>query len=491
MTNDIIRELNKELSEAAHNALGLVYEEPDEIADILGPDDPDSIRRELERTNPITIVAYGGDTSLDELWEYSPITKHIRAVARGQMVSPMTLLMSILSYTAQFIPPHVVLDHVVGGYASLNTFGALVGASGGGKGASNSVIEQCVNFGDEVDAQNLGSGEGVGALFGAIVKGEEVWRRNAVLLQAQEIGTMEKTLERNGATLKEELNKAWSGERLGFSNRDAARSIQPGDHRYRINVLVGAQPDVSAVLLDADSVGRGFAQRWFFANVDDLGGRRTYTTPDKVIDWPGIELSDRMSRDDKFDGMGKPENDFYVIKVPNDIGEAVRIAREYRVRRGVFDALDSHVVLMRMKVAAQVALLHGRANLTDDDWDLAGALMRHHRSTRSMVQDALSEARDREGKARAASMGRYAAISDAAKEQADFEQVLAHAYRVVDDMSAAGMSGKEWKRHFQSAIRKTHREAVEDELIRRGRLIRKEISYRGQEGLRYSRGHVE
>src|SRR5699024_981719 len=62
------------------------------------------------------------------------------------------------------------------------------------------------------------------------------------------------------------------------------------------------------------------------------------------------------------------------------------IVRErQKANRGEHSDLDGHALLTRLKVAAGLALLEERREVTDDDWELSGVIARMSDATRSRV----------------------------------------------------------------------------------------------------------
>ncbi len=76
-------------------------------------------------------------------WQERPVLEHLLTFARARMVSPWALLGVSLVRILAVVPPHVVLPALIGSHASLNTYVALVGPSGGGKGAAGRRRARC------------------------------------------------------------------------------------------------------------------------------------------------------------------------------------------------------------------------------------------------------------------------------------------------------------------------------------------------------------
>lgn len=365
------------------------------------------------------LAAYAGTHTLDDLWAHSEVTRHILTSARGQIVGPMTLFLSLMMEALMRVPPHIVLPAVVGGHASLNMQIGLMAESGGSKGASASVVDMCMNFDRDSYSVGIGTGEGITSQYGEWVKESVSWKRTAVLFTAAEISTIEALANRVGSTLIADLTKAWSGEPLGYANRRKETSIQLKGNRYRLGFITGVQPVKAHILLK--HVGQGFVERFLFARGDDPDADDSYTTP-RPIDWPGNRALDSMIDeipDDEFDLDKKQKIDSLVeIAIPNHVRTAIRKHQVYKRRGGAVNALDSHAMLLRLKVAAGIAALHGRFKaITDTDWDLAGAVMRNHRETRDHTLAVLSKESAKANEAKAVAAGKYAAKSEQVADQ--------------------------------------------------------------------------
>jgi len=148
------------------------------------------------------------------------------------------------------VDPNVGLPAIVGGRGSCNLFVTLVGISGGGKGASIAAAAELLDFrGDRllrVEHRTLGSGEGISAAFVERIKGEAgpdiVQHTDGVMFEVAEVDTLAALGARAGSSLMPELRKMWSGERLGFQNRDRTTSLPVEAHSYRASLIVGVQP---------------------------------------------------------------------------------------------------------------------------------------------------------------------------------------------------------------------------------------------------------
>jgi hypothetical protein len=263
----------------------------------------------------------------------------------------------------------------IGGRASLNTFVASVGGSGGGKSISNDCTRDLIPAPDDFrDGLPIGTGEGVAETFMGTVdeptgeihqhgryKGDPVTvkkrqqvRHNA-FFYVDEGQTLAKLGERTGATLAETLRRAAVGETLGQTNASEERTRYIPAGSYSLGLLAGFQPSIAAPLLaDAHT---GTPQRFLWGWAEDP------TIPDDPPEWPGALDTHVWHR--------RPAD-------PVDVTFPERIRKmlwreRVRRQRGEIEVseLDGHAGLIKCKVAALLALLDGRYSVSEDDWGLA------------------------------------------------------------------------------------------------------------------------
>ncbi|UVO11915.1 hypothetical protein NM962_18665 [Mycobacterium sp. SVM_VP21] len=302
------------------------------------------------------------------------------------------------------IPPSTALPPHAGGRASLNTFVALAGPSGAGKGTSESAARDAIAFrwpnGESVDLPEfpIGSGEGLARTFmpptgkgGVDNLAEQIV---TAIFSVPEVDTAAGLFSRSGSTLESELRKVFSGEQLGFANAQAATRTRVPAHSYRCGLIVGVQPGRAGALLDgADG---GTPQRFTWAPVLD---------PDMPDDRPD-EPAPAVITAPKFTG------DLDVPQVARNAIDAHQLA----MHRGEVDPLDGHRLLVRLKVAVGLMILDARDGapaLTDEDWELAGTVMAVSDATRAWVQRERAEAARRSNRGRAlAAADREEVVSD-------------------------------------------------------------------------------
>jgi hypothetical protein len=363
------------------------------------------------------------------LWGAMPQLQAIHDWARYSCVAPWVLLGAILTIIDASIPPYVVLPPVVGRPASLNTFCAVVGPSGAGKSSAFTLAQYCI----DLQAPNVklpGTGEGLVKQFVAMVeepiegtdndadppKGRTraprtrlVQRQHAesVLMFISEVATLNAVgFGRGGATLLPMLTAGGSGEALGASNADPQRSLHLGQHQYRLAVLVGLQPKLSGLLIEAGADG-GFPQRFLFLPCVDEGapsvdewpeGPHRIGRPAGLVDvektWPRVhaptqKLLGFTPLDD--DAQGAVEQ--IELTVCKAAERAIRVAAVSRLR-GEESDLDGHALLMREKVAALMSVLFGGDGSIDEYvWEQAGFVMKVSDQTRTGIIEVLDSQR--------------------------------------------------------------------------------------------------
>lgn len=319
----------------------------------------------------------------EAFWTARPELDHVRTFARARRCSPWAVLGVVLGRVVTATPPFVVLPALVGSYASLNLFVALVAPSGGGKGAAESAASDCVDVG-EIETATVGSGEGIGHLYAHREKGEVVRDRDAVLFTVPEVDNLTALGNRQGATLMPQLRSAWSGERLGFSYADKNKALPIERHTYRMGLVLGVQPGRAAPLLD-DSDG-GTPQRFvWLPTTDPEAPDMPPATPAKHV-WAFTTAQWAGGIPDPF-GSGQ---DLYELPIPDEVRLQVGMHALDRLRAQNAEALDGHTMLARLKVAAALALFAGRKNVTLEDWALSDTVMKVSQRTRDGIVSYLS-----------------------------------------------------------------------------------------------------
>lgn len=312
----------------------------------------------------------------ETFWAARPLFKHIRQAAHSEGCSGDVLFYSTLARLSGMISHHYRAVTGIGGRASINIFAAIVGASGAGKSTGSSLTRALAPAPDEDfrDGLPVGSGEGIAEAFmgsveeptGEVVQrgknaGDPVMRRvrkqvrHNAYFYVDEGQTIARLGERSGSVLGETLRRAAVGETLGQTNASEERTRYVPVSSYSLGLLVGFQPSTAVpVLADAST---GTPQRFLWAWADDP------SIPDKPPMWPGaLSMHPGQRR------LDEPCD----IKFPTRVREMLW---EEKVARGRGEIevpeLDGHAGLIKVKVAALLALLDNREHATEEDWGLA------------------------------------------------------------------------------------------------------------------------
>lgn len=365
-----------------------------------------------------------------EFWAARPVLAHIRRAAHSRLVSADLVLHAVLAKLSGMRSHELWLDSGRG-ESSLNYFCAPVGPSGVGKTTGAAVADELlavpawlVDPPDDADPEPfrdgvpLGSGEGIAELYMGlrdVQVGEKkdgtpitkpvraVVRHNAFVL-VDEGEAFTRQGERTGNNTSSTLRSAWSGATIGQANgrTETSRVVKAG--QYALGMVVGFQVSTALPLLE--DTAPGTAQRFAWVSAVDP------TLPDEPVEYPGrlsVDLADETFRNTPRTGP-----------VAFPAGVVAELGREHRAKvRGevVVAERDSQGPLMRAKMAALLALLDGRAAVTDEDWQLAGVMWATSCAVRDAVVDLGRQERAREAEERNAQRVQIAERTAAAVAQ--------------------------------------------------------------------------
>ena len=384
-------------------------------------------------------------------------------------------------------------------------FVALVAPSGFGKGASEGAAEDFLDIETPVFVATPGSGEGILKQYAYKKKSrergvEQINLRNAVMFSVPEIDTLTALGGRGGSTLMPELRKAWMGERLGFGWSDVEKAVVIMGHRYRMTMLVGVQPGRGGTLMnDADG---GTPQRFVFFPTTDRDAPDDPPAEPKRLRlpaWPGTaepvtvdaaEDDDEPARlkfavvEDEYK-LTEPADKtmFHVLELPPSVVDAIR-AEHLAKRRGEVaetQALDSHAMLARLKIAAGLMRMNGRTDkVSEEDWDLAGVILGVSNTTRATVLEAMKSNVTKASRAR----GHQDAEREVVKEEVLRDRAIA---RVVERIREKLRADNGQARAALRGQFGRDKEYVNDALSRLelvGDVVLEPIEYQGRKGYR-------
>lgn len=404
----------------------------------------------------------------EDFWRSRDSLAYIQDAAYGRMVAPWGVLGAVIARVICTVPYTVTLPALIGGAGSLNSFVAMVGPSGAGKGASEAVARDLVPHGPLVGSVEVGSGEGLAHQYlrratASELRAEDsdadesgmIWLRRAMLFLVTEVDTLTALGRRSSATLMGRVRSAWSGEELGFAYATPEKALTTGAHTYRLAMTVGVQPRRAGALLD-DAAG-GTPQRFLWVRVTDPRIARRPGGPSLAMpltlptDWP---------------------IDRWTMPVPDVAVDAVLDAHVAR-QRGEGDALDGHALFTRLKVMAALCVIDGRIEPNEQDWRLSGVVMAHSDAVRAEVSAELATAQRDEAAERGGLLGVEREASARSEYDARLDRICRFILRAVDRLTDAGRPATETelRRMLASRDRSSMADALEA-LILHGELRR-------------------
>lgn len=411
---------------------------PNPTPAVKGPQassEPPRTLNELRAVEPEEHEVFTHNAALERLWN----------IAVEKSVSPWGVLGVALAYTAAATEPTLRLPPLVGGEASLNLLVGLVGESGAGKGASMSVVKDSMTFAaggftiGGLEERPLGSGQGLAEVFKPPVGASEdetppppVTR---ALFEATEIDGLAATTKQRGSNLMSVLRKVYSGENPGNMNasKETTRNV-PG-HSYRAVLVCGIQPKRSLPLLTDEEADGGTPQRWLWFDTRPypISQRRA----DKNLLGQFHVALPTAAGNQAVEHVGVPE-------VARDTTKKLRT--DYLEGTTPAGSLQGHQNLTRLKVMALLALMDGRDQATERDWDIAGLVIDRSEMNMRRCQQALNEAVAKRAERKAEEQGHYAEAKEQEMLKRARQAVLNWLKRKFKEDKANGVSNPGWRR---------------------------------------------
>ncbi|MGW0626056.1 hypothetical protein [Streptomyces sp. NPDC002758] len=311
-----------------------------------------------------------------DFWTARPVFGRIRDFAHARAASADALFYATLARLSGMISHEFQAESGVGDRASLNLYVGIVAGPGGGKSTAAKAARKFLEAPDPEfrDGLPIGSGEGMAEAFMGTVEEEtgetrkgrgntetpvtkrvrKQVRHNAYFYIDE--GQILHQLEaRTGSTLGETLRRAAVGETLGQTNaREETTRYIPGGS-YALGLVAGFQySNAMPVIQDAST---GTPQRFLWCWAADP------TIPFEAPADPG-PLAGLKCLVPPFGPVD--------VTFPKAVRDALRTERVLRNRGDLeLPELDAHHGLIKVKVAALLALLDDRFEVADEDWALA------------------------------------------------------------------------------------------------------------------------
>lgn len=468
-------------SERAYNAVMMCAEcgySRDEIHAILADYDPGVDKYGLRWASQIDDILVKSGTRALELyspdlnfWDQRKKLRHIREYAYATDANPWATLGAVLVNILHQVPTNVYIPGRNGtevGTRALNMYVALVGRSGAGKKTATDAAKHAIDVGVMHPSMGIGSGEGISKAYRrAVVKGDDaktvniykgqVIKTTKVTFDVAEVSTWNSLATRQGATLTPELLKGFSGEALGFSNADDTKTNHVPANEYRMCVIIGAQPLMCGPLLA--NAASGLPQRflWLPAKESRKYGFDDRPTPPSTLVWemPDVPL----------DGC--------TIDFPRTVLKSLfEYGRECQDSK---DPLNSQAPVIKARLTAAFALLEGRLHVTDEDWELAGMVMRVSERCRDAVMKQLAQQSRTENMRRGASRGVQRAEEERVVEREKTRAAMGAVMRYVETHGG-------WVSGLRAKLNSRHRDYVSialNELVDQKKLETRMVARRG------------
>lgn len=311
-----------------------------------------------------------------DFWTARDYLETIYQAARSRQRAPDAVLGAVLARVAAMCPPSLGLPPIVGTEVGLSLLVALVAGAGSGKSNTAGIARELVRPDSDVDLVEIpsGSGEGLAEAFFELVdaegpngklRKEKRQVHHNVLCYVDEGQKVTRQAASQSSTLFATWRSAFSGATLGESNASADRHRVVPAGSYQVGILVAFQPEMLAPLFDDLLVGT--PARFLYLSAIDP------TLPDEPPAWPGpLDLAvDLDQLRPEFSAIRQHQ-----LLVHIAVGDEIRKA-DLAKQRGevVSDGWNAHRNLLRLKVAALLAIIDGRLSVAVEDWQLAGTIV--------------------------------------------------------------------------------------------------------------------
>lgn len=373
----------------------------------------------------------------EDFWSTRPVLKHVLMAAQARVISPDAVLACLLARVSSMIRPSVRVDTGIA-RASLNVFSILVGDSSAGKSEAATAageLTPCPPFlpgMPDNDGLPLGSGEGMAEAYYGMTeestgeaylsgprKGEPKTRlvrkkmHDHAFFYADEGEALVRVMERSGATVAPEIRRAWKADTLGQANASADRRRIVPAAGYALGLVLAFQPATIGPLFD-DAAG-GTPQRFLFASAHSA-----LVVDDETAVWPG-PLRNLVH--------ALPSADLQLPLCARQEIRAWRVA--CRLPGAAPSGLDGHWPLHRAKVAALLAVLDFRDEISDEDWELSGVIWGTTRAVRDGLVASFAQQRAARARAQDERAIRVRAEGAVAESRAVADQALSRVCRRV------------------------------------------------------------
>ncbi len=349
-------------------------------------------RSSTTRTN----VTFDDCAIPDEVWDARPELDHIRRAAFSRGRSADAVLVAVLVRLAADTPHTVRLPAIVGSLCGLTTIGALTGPPGAGKSSGANLAKELVPatvLHLSCDGVSPGSGEGLIELLfdnvkepdpdGKLITVHRQTKHNAFMFIDEGEVLAKLAGRQSGSTLLPNLRTAFTSGPLGQANasQDRKRLVPAGQAVY--GVVLGIQPELAGPLFD--EAGAGTPQRILWASVTT-----PTPPPGERPEWPGPLPRPSIPPSEWVEHEVRGGYVHHLLGIPKAVADEVAQRDHHRQQHGA-PPLDEHQDLIQLKVAAVLAVMQGRLDLTIEDWQIASSICETSRKVRNRLAEHLRQ----------------------------------------------------------------------------------------------------
>jgi hypothetical protein len=313
-----------------------------------------------------------------KFWDKHPVLRQIYDNSIQASISPLAGLVGTLTYLAADLP--VGMKTATG--SSLSLFTAIYGYSGTGKSSLLTMLDRSGPRAPTLNGNYWeaaggvpGSGEGIGRYYRRwdATTSQYIEQNEKALFRVDEAATFIAALSRQSNTAEGVLNSGFMGDPLALTYGGTGNSINVPAETYTMGVIMGIQPGLMGGVLERQH--SGFFQRFLFTEtVDEL-----YDDPEFVM----------KSVNAKNMGVGYQRLSFsipsqpFTVQMPAHIYKGIEFERRIKASKKRSRGLEldggdrSHDTMIRSRVASLLAILLGKREFGDWEFEVAGGIMRN------------------------------------------------------------------------------------------------------------------
>lgn len=322
----------------------------------------------------------------DGFWRQSDVLQHICNVCMSTTANPWAVLAYSLLNVSMLTDPIVVvpLRPDGSGPEPLNLFFAMIGGTGQGKGLARTTARDAFKWPeDHTTGVVPGSAEGLIDLF---VSEDGERKATAVLFDVDEIATWRTVKSRSANSIASVMRQLWNGD--GFGGFTYRKRDQQVIRRlwYRLSGAMSVLPADSDPLVGREATSDGTTGRFTFL---PTAGTSAFVT-DRLEDVPPMPRPRPWSPPPLPRPLSTVNDPMALIRMP--VAPAVHQEIHEMRNRDILSGRGSHEGRVRLRLAANLALLHQDAFVDETYWTMAGEMRARSEPLVQMCRDASATA---------------------------------------------------------------------------------------------------